>query len=116
MPSTPAPRNAPMIVPEPPAQRTDRADPETVQGARQTAQDATDDEIPDFDETGLDAHLRGTNEVTAGGDRVHPPTRLNEDELENERDANRPQALGDRVAAEDVADYRPRFRRHGKTA
>ena len=37
----------------------------------------------------------GTNDVAARGDRVQPPTRLDEHELEDERDAYRPEDLRD---------------------
>ena len=55
-----------------------------VQHPGKTAQNTANDEISDLDEAGLDAHLRGANEVTAGGNRVHSPTCLDQHELENE--------------------------------
>ena len=48
----------------PPANRINRTNAETVQHPRETAQNAAENEIPDFDETGFDANLGGTNEIT----------------------------------------------------
>ena len=91
MPSTAAPRNAPMIVPEPPVSSVPPMTEDamamnmisvppasgSIEPMRnvsripaKSSQDTTNDEIPHLYATDLDAHLSGTKGVTSGGDRV----------------------------------------------
>jgi hypothetical protein len=80
------------------------------------AKNAANNEISNLDETGPDAYFRGSYEVAAGGNRVHAPACFDERKLENDRDACRPQDLGNRIPAKDVSNQRSRFGRNWKPA
>ena len=59
-------------------------------------------EVPDLDHPDVDAGLGGADQVAARGDRVEPPPRPREDELEREHDPERPPELG--VEVEEVLE------------
>src|SRR5207344_551051 len=90
-------------------------DPSRVHDSGETAEHAAEHEVADLDPADVDAALPRAEQVAAGCDRVDPPPRPDEHDLEDDYDEQRPPELRvepQRVAAEELDERVTAGRRH----